>query len=222
VVKYNNSGSRQWIKYYGSDEKDVINGISLDINGDPYVHGTYRGAINVGGVTLPSLTSTGAFIAKLNRRNGNNMFAYRHGVSVSNVQGMAIAVDKTDGDIYTAGNFQGMCTFGSINIISSGTLDIFVTGIDNPVIPSGVNESLFDHWALYPNPAVDKIFIRSSNSFSNRNITYSIFNINGTLVKNSLLDEPGISVSDLPAGVYVLELADEVSVWRSRFIRLEE
>jgi hypothetical protein len=135
---------------------------------------------------------------------------------------MAIAVDKTDGDIYTAGNFQGMCTFGSINIISSGTLDIFVTGIDNPVIPSGVNESLFDHWALYPNPAVDKIFIRSSNSFSNRNITYSIFNINGTLVKNSLLDEPGISVSDLPAGVYVLELADEVSVWRSRFIRLEE
>ncbi len=203
VVKYNNSGSRQWIKKFGSDEKDVINGIATDVNGEVYVHGTYRNSMNVGGVTLAAISNTGAFIAKLKNSTGNTEFAYRHGISSSNLTGIGIAIDKTDGDIYTAGNFQSMSSFGPYNLFAAGAWDIFLTGIDNPVIPSSVYETKDELFSIYPNPVTDKLYI-SLPAFAPDIHRIQITTIYGQVISETEYTGNVLDVSELAPGYYFL------------------
>lgn len=68
--------------------------------------------------------------------------------------------------------------------------------------------------SLYPNPASDEITI-SFNTYS----SYSVFSVDGKLVQQGMLNGNRISVSELPTGVYVLELESKTGISKTRFLK---
>jgi len=77
-----------------------------------------------------------------------------------------------------------------------------------------------DEFLLYPNPATDRIYIRSA--MLNNGITgYRVFGIQGGEMLSGEMEESSaqLEVSTLPVGLYLLELAGESSTFRKVFFR---
>jgi len=77
-----------------------------------------------------------------------------------------------------------------------------------------------DEFLLYPNPATDRIYIRSA--MLNNGITgYRVFDIQGGEMLSGEMEESSaqLEVSTLPVGLYLLELAGESSTFRKVFFR---
>lgn len=89
--------------------------------------------------------------------------------------------------------------------------------IDAVLVPSLANLTAVDNIDLnvYPNPSVDIIQI-SSVSADN----YSIINTNGSIVKNGEIVNNQISVSDLDNGTYFLQLSNNTSFYKARFVKM--
>lgn len=210
VAKYSNGGVQQWLKKFGNDEKDNINAIDLDANGDLYAIGMYKGVFNVGGIALPNGASTNAFVAKFNKLNGNTIFAYQLGVSAAEVEGWGIGVNQQNGNVYTSGNYRGSCAFNANTINPQGVWDIFVVLLNNSVIQS-TNDIVRDfNIELFPNPATTTLSILASNDIDLYNSTIKVFSSDGKLMnKSRVLSDKLIDVSDLKAGNYWLEIVND-------------
>ncbi len=207
VAKYSNAGVQQWLKKFGNDEKDNINAIDLDANGDVYAIGIYKGVFNVGGVTLPNGASTNAFVAKLNKLNGNTIFAYQLGVSAAEVEGWGIGVNQLNGNVYTSGIYRGSCAFNANTLNPQGVWDIFVVLLNNSVIQSAKDISLDESIQLYPNPASSMLSIQSSNDLDLATSTVTIFSTDGQLMyRTNLSTQHSIDISRLKSGNYIVEI----------------
>lgn len=65
VAKTNNSGTLEWAKGFGSTGNDSGSSIAVDVQGDVYVAGYFRGTVNFGGTTLTSAGGADAFLMKI-------------------------------------------------------------------------------------------------------------------------------------------------------------
>ncbi|MFO8235338.1 MAG: T9SS type A sorting domain-containing protein [Bacteroidales bacterium] len=61
---------------------------------------------------------------------------------------------------------------------------------------------------IYPNPAYDFVNIKIEDD-DNHNYTYSIYNMQGRLIKSNAHLENNINISNLSAGVYILQIQDK-------------
>lgn len=130
-----------------------------------------------------------------------------------------LAYYKFNGDYKNAqGNsaFDGV-TYGSDllnanNPLFSGNVS------DNFCFPTGIpqdNNSL--SFLIYPNPTTDAITIENVSPFS----VLHLFNAQGVLVKKQtiLASSISLSVEDLPSGMYIIELQNNSSVQRAKFVK---
>ena len=88
-------------------------------------------------------------------------------------------------------------------------------------IPSSSNartQTLGNEIMVYPNPASDYVQVKLANSKA-KNLTYSIINIFGQVVKYGLLNSDSISVYDIIPGTYVLEVYDGQKLMRTRLVK---
>jgi hypothetical protein len=88
----------------------------------------------------------------------------------------------------------------------------------SPGILSGVEENSFENaFSIYPNPAGVEINI-SSVSKINR---YSIFDVEGPQLKSGIINSlsGNIDMTDLSAGIYVIECESVNGVIRKKFIK---
>ncbi|MFO0979248.1 MAG: hypothetical protein U0996_22760 [Planctomycetaceae bacterium] len=106
VAKQNAAGQFLWAVTAGNatGDNDWSNNISLDINGDVVITGSFDGTAKFGSTTLTSLGGTDGFVAKLNGSTGQFLWARSIGGSL-NDSGNGIAVD------------------GDRNVVVSGVLD---------------------------------------------------------------------------------------------------
>ncbi len=74
-------------------------------------------------------------------------------------------------------------------------------------------------FTLYPNPAGDRLFIASDQSFPEASV--SIFTAGGTLVRQieDFSMESGLDVSELASGLYLLRMTSPQGVMNRRFIK---
>ena len=79
-----------------------------------------------------------------------------------------------------------------------------------------VIKSQLNQLAIYPNPATNEI--RIQHSF-NGDVAYKIYNTVGALLVSDKY-EGSISLDDLQAGTYFIELFDQINTHKSRFIKL--
>lgn len=67
------------------------------------------------------------------------------------------------------------------------------------------NESNVFDFKMYPNPVESTLNVAM---FDNRSVSFKIYNLMGQSLKTGKLDQQQVNVSDLPSGLYVLEVND--------------
>lgn len=136
VAKYNSSGGLIWAKQMGGslDEASKINSLALDDDGNIILLGEFRGTADfdpgIGEVNLTSATNINIFICKLDASGEFTWVKTFAGTSFS--YGSEIEVGE-DGDIYTAGFFQGLVDFdpgAAVFNLSAVNGDAFVSKLD--------------------------------------------------------------------------------------------
>lgn len=113
AAKYNPSGNLIWAVQLGGapDEGAIARGIALDDEGNVLIVGDFTGTADFDpGAGTANLTSfsNDIFICKLNN-SGGYVWAHQIGGG-SSAFGMDVAADS-DGNVYTAGYFQGVTDF---------------------------------------------------------------------------------------------------------------
>ncbi len=135
IVKYDSNGNVLWAKSATGNGSDGAYGITIDINGNVYVVGSFMSqTLNFGnGFTLTNLQFTDIFIAKYDT-NGNIIWVKREGTF--NDEWAKCVTTDTSGNLYVTGFFYGtLITFGSTTLFNSGTngngpADIFIVKYD--------------------------------------------------------------------------------------------
>ena len=128
IAKLSSSGSWQWVIKAGGFSSDFGQGISVDPSGNAYVTGYFAGEVTFGSTNLTSNGTTNIFIAKVST-SGLWQWAV-NGDSLGSVTGAGIETDVS-GNAYVTGNFMGETTFGSTNLTSNGSTDIFIAKVSN-------------------------------------------------------------------------------------------
>jgi len=110
------------------------------------------------------------------------------------------------------GDYDIVLTGGSDNnydlVLHNGKLTITLATEVSPAKALAVS--------VYPNPAVDYIYIKNLPEKT----TILIFNLQGKLIKNSIVNETErIDVNDLPHGVYVIKLSGKKIETVVRFVK---
>ncbi len=130
-----NAQTYQWAKSMGGTTFDQGISITLDVSGNVYTTGDFRGTADFDpGAGTSNLTSAGSgdiYISKLDAA-GNFLWAKSMG-GTSNDVGLEIAVDDS-GNVYTTGYFRGTADFdpgaGISNLTSVLNIDIFISKLD--------------------------------------------------------------------------------------------
>ena len=152
VSKLNAAGNFIWAKQIGGTLDDFDSGIAVDVSGNTYTTGYFRGTADFDpGAGTFNLTAAGGsdiFISKLDA-TGNFVWAKQTGGSYDDF-GQSVAADALS-NVYTTGYFGGP-TFGGttadfdpnggiFNLTSAGGRDIFISKLDasgNFVFASGM------------------------------------------------------------------------------------
>jgi hypothetical protein len=121
------SGTWLWIEHAGGVSYDTGTAIAADSSGNSYITGFYSGTATFGSHSLTGNADSQIFVAKLDN-TGFWTWAQQPGGSVYGV-GNSIDLDD-NGNIYIAGSFTGTPSFGSVNLTSSGVLDVFAAKMD--------------------------------------------------------------------------------------------
>jgi len=124
VAKLNKSGYWDWAVSAGGSNADYGRGIAVDVNGNIYVTGYFYQSAKFGAHTITGSTNTDIFIAKLNSSGIWQWAKSAPGFGFN--RGNSIDVDPA-GNCYVTGAFEGTVSFGSINLSSSGSRDVFIT-----------------------------------------------------------------------------------------------
>ncbi|MCI4669841.1 MAG: SBBP repeat-containing protein [Bacteroidia bacterium] len=125
VAKLNPAGQFQWATLAGGANRDEGLGITLDIDGNSYITGTYNGSANFGGTNLTSSGSTEIFVAKLNT---SGQFVWAKRGPAGSVQ--AIDFDGILKAPVLTGSYSGTANFGGKPLTSQGSTDVFVWSLD--------------------------------------------------------------------------------------------
>jgi len=122
------TGSWLWAESAGGAGSDDIREIAVDPSGNPYVTGRFNDKVTFGDTNLTSGGGWDIFVAKLSS-SGSWSWAVKAG-GTDRDEGFGIAVDSS-GNAYVTGTFSDTATFGSTNLMSSGSRDIFVAKLSS-------------------------------------------------------------------------------------------
>lgn len=181
------------------------------------------------------------FIFAFKENNTNVLWETYFGTSGSegdlNLNIGSIAIDANN-KLYLCGSTTSYTSFPLDNgggnpvyfqsVKSGGTfapIDGTITRFDlvpvNAVI--GIKEFNKDiSLGVYPNPT-NKLLILNNNELANQNLQYAVYNISGQKVLNGVLksdENKIINVSELPQGIYILNIVTETNNFSSKFIKV--
>ncbi|MFY7965827.1 MAG: T9SS type A sorting domain-containing protein [Chitinophagaceae bacterium] len=136
ITKLDSNGNFIFAKSFGGSTNDFPYGLSLDVNANIYILGSYGGTCDFDPSTSTyNLTSGGSsdiFVSKLDA-NGSFIWAKSFGGTGIDVP-VAISLDA-NGNIYTTGTFNGTADFdpstNTHNLVSNGGQDVFISKLDN-------------------------------------------------------------------------------------------
>jgi len=85
--------------------------------------------------------------------------------------------------------------------------------------PTGINEIQESRLSLYPNPAIDKITIKTSSTSTSSHVT--IMNLNGQKLITRQITKPKtqLDISNLPSGVYFVRITSERKMEAGKIIK---
>jgi len=123
IAKYSPSGKCLWATCPTNTDLSTGFGICADAKGNSYISGYFSGTLTFGSILLTSYGGNDIVIAKYDS-NGICLWA-KHAGSTGNDNGIAIAADG-NGNCIVTGYFAATATFGSNQLTSYGSTDIFI------------------------------------------------------------------------------------------------
>jgi len=130
LAKYDASGNLLFAVTAGGPGDDAGWGIHSDVSGNTVITGEFSGAATFGSIQLQSAGNTDIFIAAYDA-DGNCLSAYGAGGTGSDA-GRGVAT--VDGKMTATGFFQGISTFGDLNLGTHAANDMFFTSIGEPAL----------------------------------------------------------------------------------------
>ena len=127
VAKLNGSGSWVWAKNAGGISYDHGCGLKVDSESNVYVTGDFYYTANFGSHAITSNSSIDVFLAKIDV-NGNWVWVNRAGGNQLDQVG-EVAIDNA-GYVYWVGGFRSTADFGSTQLVSGGSVDIFIAKLN--------------------------------------------------------------------------------------------
>lgn len=131
ISKLDAGGNFVWAKNMGGFSDEVGHGIAVDASSNVYTTGYFLDVADFDpsglNADLTSAGGTDIFVSKLNSL-GNYVWAKRMGSTLDD-DGASITVDAS-GNVYSAGRFNDVADFGTTNLTSAGSIDIYVTKQD--------------------------------------------------------------------------------------------
>jgi plastocyanin len=129
IAKIDQNGNWIWAVKAGSSTTDEPSSISVDGSGTCYVTGYFAGNALFGSTTLTSVGSADIFVSQLDS-SGNWLWSVSVGSSSSDT-GNSISIDRF-GNAYITGSFGNTISFGTNNLTSLGSNDIFIAKLLYP------------------------------------------------------------------------------------------
>ncbi len=133
LAKFNSAGVHQWSMRFGSPDDQRGTGVDADADGNVYIAGSFKDAVNFGAGNLYSAGSNDIFLAKFNSA-GVLQYAKRFG-NAGDQPGGAIAISP-DGTVILGGYFGGRVNFGGGNLVNGGGWDVYVAAFN----PAGISQ----------------------------------------------------------------------------------
>ncbi len=128
IAKLDTNGNWLWANNAGGTGTDIGNAISTDTDGNCFAAGYYQGTATFGYNSYTSNGSYDIFIAGLDTY-GNWLWAKSAGGSSTDVA-YGVSADA-DGNCFITGSFMSDASFGSTNLSSLGSADIFIAKLDS-------------------------------------------------------------------------------------------
>jgi hypothetical protein len=219
LARYDASGNVLWARGAGGSSGDYGRNIAVDGSGNSYITGEIEGSASFGSIPLPNSGGADIFIAMYDS-SGNELWAKGAGGNLED-RASGIALDAA-GNTYISGYFLGVASFGTTNITSSGSSDIYIAKLNTAVANSIYNTSGFQISA-YPNPFTNFLTVSLSTEAP---ATVTLTDLLGREVHWQVLipEAAGTAVTltpahNLPSGAYLLRVHQGNTVRQVTLVR---
>lgn len=136
-----------------------------------------------------------------------------------------MSMDLTNGPVTTLNGDDVVIDLSNGVMVNDASVITADVDVDNGVVhaidyvldPSVANieNETMELIEVYPNPAAEAIKVKNVE-----NATYEIVNMAGATVKSGAINDGTIEVNNLEEGTYFINLKDETTVYRARFIKM--
>jgi hypothetical protein len=214
IIKYNLNGSVVWAKNFGyPNHRMSIQDIFVNTNNDIYLAADTSTPNFVFGTS--TITNNGQYstlIGKLDS-DGNPIWAKNILNNLSNQNNFPQTITKANDLIHVFGVFNyEQLNFDNISVVFNSSPEASLAESKiyyGSIYESTLKTEYFNNIAfIYPNPTKD--YLNLSNNYNNK--TYKIIDITGRLIdQGRIIDSFNIDVSNLNKGLYLLNIANEIS-----------
>lgn len=134
LAKLDPNGICVWAQRFGDTSDQTASGIVIDSTGAPIIVGQCAGLVNFGGAGLNCQTNSDVFVAKF-QADGMHAWSKNFGVTgdTAIVDGKAIAIDGTSGDVVITGRYKGAIDFLTPEMVplsNAGLSDTYVVKLN--------------------------------------------------------------------------------------------
>jgi hypothetical protein len=231
VAKLTPAGSWKWAKKAGSSAGgERGNGICTNNKGNIFVTGTFADTAKFGGnitlISAPTVT-VDVFVAGIDSL-GKWRWAVKGG-GIQEDKGNGIACDDSC-YVYTTGWFDQSASFGTNNLTSYGSKDVYVARLKSDCftyttdVTTGINYVEENNWrgTAFPNPASELIQVKIyGDNFNLTNAKIRFVDVLGRDVNVPQVETNNLvfDVSSLNGGIYFVIVSDETYSLRIKFIK---
>lgn len=129
LLKYDTSGTFQWVTNVGSSKDDWGNGVCSDKHGHVYVTGEHRDSLFMDTVIVRNYNKRDAFLFKVDALTGKPYWGKRMGSDLGSERGNDVWADSNC-HVYVTGDINEGGKFGDNIIVPTGkSLEVFVAKI---------------------------------------------------------------------------------------------
>jgi hypothetical protein len=208
IAKYTALGDVVWAKSAGGDGNDNSFNITVDKSGNSYITGGFGSSrISFDHINLiNSGEYDDMFITKYNSHGEVDWAKSAGGNGYDS--GSSLSIDP-DACIIVTGWFYNIITFSPTTLIGNGQYDFFLAKLN-----ASVNEiddiSHKNQFTIFPNPAVDKICIKTNDEDIGK--MYTVYDALGKEVKKGKIESEItiFNLSNLIEGIYLIGIGDNL------------
>ncbi len=227
----NNTGEVQWMRRIAGSGFEIVSDICVGSN-EVFVTGIF--SQNILGLSwLQADGYANVFVISLNK-NGTFRFGLQGGSenepyhdSFPNREAAnAVSVDSKE-NVYIVGNAWGNGSYGDHSYQTNGVTDFFVAKVSNfeseiSHMPPINCPPIWPEINIYPNPAINNIFVRTTGEILELEIINSIGQLVGRFKPR--IDDDGIhiDITNLSSGVYILNLKTNQGEVKDKFIKISQ